>query len=242
MDDVKRKVYLDIFASPVTLLPVVGGLTALLASWAIGGSALLTFAGVAGVVGGLGLFASRLIFGLEKLTNRAYQYVLERQQKKQAEALHELDKKLQRDRDPRTERLLRQLWHLYKTLEKDIQAGKISVAAHEVLESVDRMFQVCVDYLDRSYQLWDKAHKQAGPARQRTMHQRDELVTEVENSVDFLESKIDQLENINKKKSKSELSELRAELDETIRVARRAEERTAELTGEGKNYDESEFE
>ncbi len=242
MDDVKRKVYLDLFASPVTLLPVVGGLTALLASWAVGGNALLTFAGVAGIVGGLGMFASRLIFGLEKLANQAYQYVLEKQQQKQAEALHELDTKLQRDRDPRTERLLRQLWDLYETLKQDIQAGKIGAAAHEVLESVDRMFQVCVDYLDRSYQLWDKAHKQSGGARQQTMDQRDELVREVEQSVNFLETKIGQLEHLNTRKSKSELAELRAELDETIRVARRAEECAANLTGGEKIYDESEFE
>lgn len=232
MDDVKRKVYLDLFASPVSLLPMVGGLTALLGSWALGGSAWLTFLGVAGIVGGLGMFASRLIFGLEKLTQRAYEYVVERQQRQQLAALHELDKKLQQDRDPRTEQLLRRLWQLYSTLEKDIKEGKITTAAHEVLEGVDRMFRVCVGYLERSYQLWEKANRQLGDARRHTLQQRDTIVTEVGDSVQFLEHKIEQLENLNMGRSHTELSALRAELDETIRVARRVEQRTAELLGE----------
>ncbi len=241
MDDVKRKVYLDLFASPVSLLPIVGGLTALLAAWGVGGSPLLAFVGVAGIVGGIGLFASRLIFGLEKLTQRAYEYVVERQQRQQMEALHDLDKKLQGDQDPRTEQLLRRLWQLYTTLEKDVKDGKITVVAHEVLESVDRMFKVCVGYLERSYQLWDNAHTQRGDARQRTLKQRDTLVTEVEDSVQFLENKIDQLQNMNMGRSKSQLSALRAELDETIRVARRVEQRTEEMMGERKKYDDADF-
>jgi hypothetical protein len=65
MDPVKRKIYLDLFAAPVTLVPLVGGLTALMAAWALGGHGLLTFLGISSVLAGIGMFASRLIFGLE---------------------------------------------------------------------------------------------------------------------------------------------------------------------------------
>ena len=90
MDEVKRKVYLDLFASPMTLLPFVGGATALLGSWAIGGVSLLTFGGIAGMVIGAGVFASRLIFGLDKLTERAYQYSQDQQQQMQLKSLQQL--------------------------------------------------------------------------------------------------------------------------------------------------------
>ncbi len=242
MDDVKRKVLLDLFASPLTLLPVVGGVTALLASWAIGGDPVLTFGGLAGILGGIGMFSSRIIFGLEKMTNQAYQYVLQKQQASQQAALERLYKKLQADRDPRTERLLTQLQSLYDDLKRDVEQGKIKITAHQVLDGVDNVFQVCVDYLDRSFRLWETAGRMKGAAREQVLRQREELIAEVARSCDHLEQTINQLNETATERDKSDLAQLRAELDETIRVARRAEERAEALGDEGKSYDISEFE
>ncbi len=241
MKEVRRKVLLDLFASPLTLLPVVGGLTLLLAAWATR-SAPLTFAGLAGILGGIGVFASRMIFGLERLTNRAYEYVLEQQQQQQIESLRALEGKLRKDRDPRTQNLLRQLWQLYKALEKDIKAGKIPTAAHGVMDSVDRMFHVCLGHLQQSYKLWQAAQRMTGRSQENTLRQREELIQEVEQSVSHLEQTIDELQTVSSKRSKSELARLREELDETIRVAKRVEQRTEELVENQKSYDPAEFE
>ena len=243
MDEVKRKVYLDLFASPETLLPLVGGLTALLAAWAMPGSQeWLAMGGVAGVLGGLGLFASRLVFGLENLTNRAYEYVIQRQQRTKNEALKRLHQRLSSDRDPRTQRLLEELWHLYRGLERDIKDGKITVAAHDVLDGVDRLFHMCTEYLDRSFKMLQQAQRLQGESRDSLLQQREELIGEVEHSVAFLEKKILQLHTTATERDKSELSALRVELDETIRAAKRAEERAAELGRDVKPYDIREFE
>jgi hypothetical protein len=243
MDDIKRKVYLDLFASPGTLLPIVGGLTALLAAWALPGSQeWLSLGGVAGLLGGIGLFASRLVFGLEKMTDRAYEYVVEKKQRRQVESLTNLHAKLESDQDPRTHRLLEELWTLYRTLEKDIKDGKIAVAAHEVLDGVDRLFHVCTGYLDQSFELLVQAGQMRGGAKDLLLQQREELILEVGQSVKFLEDKVTQLRITATQKDKSELSSLRAELDETIRVAKRAEERTSQLGNEPKPYDAREFE
>jgi hypothetical protein len=243
MDDVKRKVLLDLFASPLTLLPVVAGATALLASWAIGGGQpMLTFGGVAGMLTGIGVFASRMIFGLDKLTNQAYEYVLEQQQAGQLASLEKLKKRLELDRDPRTERLLAQLRTLYNSIKSDVKDGKITVVAHDVLDGVDNMFNVCVEYLDRSFDLWQTAQKMKGTAKEGVLAQREELINEVTQSCQYLEDTIDQLNSVSTQRSKSDLAKMRRELDETIRVARRAEERTRELEHEKKDYDISEFE
>jgi hypothetical protein len=241
MDEVRQKVLLDLFASPLTLLPVVGGLTALLASWAMGGNAPLAFAGFVGILGGIGMFATRMVFGLEQLTRRAYDYALEQRQKNQQSMLLELDRKLQKDHDPRTQTLLRQLWHLYQGLQKDIQEGKITVAAHHVLESVDQMFAVCIRHLRESYDLWKRSERISGQARQNTLTQREELIHEVQQSVEHLEQTLDKLRTVATRRNKSELARLRAELDETIEVARRTEKRT-EILGTEADYDSAEFE
>ena len=242
MDPVKRKVLLDLFASPLTLLPVVGGATALLASWAFGGSPPLTFGGIAGMLGGIGMFASRIIFGLESLTNQAYEYVLQDQQDRQQAALQQLYSKLAEDRDPRTERLLAQLQSLYDQLKRDIDDGTITTVAHHVLDGVDNLFQVCVEYLDRSVHLWHTAERMKGQARDHVLQQREDLVLEVAKSCEHLEHTINQLHESATVRNKSNLAALRAELDETLRVARRAEERKGELGDGEKLYDPREFE
>ena len=113
MDSVKRKILLDIFASPGTVLPIAGGITALLASWAVGGQSALNFAGVVGILGGFGIFASRLILGLEKITRDAYDHVMDKQKRSQEAALEHLQNRLETDEDPRTQVCLRDLRSLY---------------------------------------------------------------------------------------------------------------------------------
>jgi uncharacterized protein len=233
MDDIKKKVYLDLFASPVTLLPVVGGLTALLASWALGGNTPLTFGGLASILGGVGLFASRLVFGLERLTEDAYQYVVQRHRRNKEESLSRLRQRLEQDDDPRTQALLGRLQRLYAELEESIEEGKISLAAHDVLERVDEMFHVCVDHLQQSFRVWEKSRKVSRRARQQLLQQREHLIAEVDASVEHLEHKLEQLNAMSLKKNKSQMSHLRAELDETIEVARRAENRASALGMEG---------
>jgi hypothetical protein len=53
---------------------------------------------------------------------------------------------------------------------------------------------------------------------------------------------VQQLNEVTNQRSKSELAQLRAELDESIRVARLAEQRTAELGETDRGYSISEFE
>ncbi len=74
------------------------------------------------------------------------------------------------------------------------------------------------------------------------LRQREELIAEVARSCDHLEQTINQLNETATQRDKSDLAHLRAELDETIRVARRAEERADALGEETRSYDISEFE
>ena len=73
MDKVKKKVLLDLFGSPGAVLPIVAGMSAWVLSWAIDGNTLLNLGGLVGVLGGAGFLATRLIFGLERITENAFQ-------------------------------------------------------------------------------------------------------------------------------------------------------------------------
>jgi hypothetical protein len=99
------------------------------------------------------------------------------------------------------------------------------------------MFQVCVDHLRRSLELWHDAHQAAGQKRSRLMQQREELVGEVQQSVDFLEASLEQLQTKGTRRGRSQLARLREELEESIRIARRTEERLESI---GQRESESE--
>lgn len=238
-DAVRRKVLLDIFAAPTSLLPVAGGLTALMASWATGGDATMTFAGIAGVLSGIGILASRLILGLDKLTENAYDYYVDRQRHEQEANLQRLDQQLEADNDPRTQNCLRELRHLYARLKSKVDSGRITPAAYDVIEGVDNMFSVCVKQLEHSLELWETAKTMRGPARDSMVAQREELVREICDTVIHLGNTVEQFHLVTTKKNREDLARLRAELDESLEIARRVEERKAELGEVGQQYSDA---
>jgi hypothetical protein len=238
--DVRKKVLLDLFASPGTLLPVVGGLTALLGSWAFNLAAWTGFLGVVGILAGVGVSVTKLIFGLEKITNDAYEYVHAQEVKKQEERLDALDRKLVTDRDPRTQESLRRLRELHRDFADDLEKGKIARSSHDVLEIIEELSRKCVAQLERSYQLWHTARGNSGTVRDHLLQEREQVILEVVESVHHVEKTIGQFRSFAAKDSDEDLGRLREELDEAIEVARRAEERVAEW--DKTTHKESDFE
>jgi hypothetical protein len=241
MDDVKKKVLLDLFVSPWTVLPVAGGLSAWLLSWGIDGSTVLNVAGLAGVLGGIGMLATRLIFGLEDITHNAYVHLHEQQRGQQQAALDALDQRLSTDHDDRTQQCLRELRHLHGAFQNQVREGKITGSTHRVLDRVEQLFRACVRQLEQSYELWRTGEKLSGTARRSLLKERDEVVLEVVQTIEHLGKTIEQLHSVKVKQNESELARLREELDETMRVARRAEERMASL-GKPEIRDQADYE
>ncbi len=238
--DVRKKVLLDLFATPGTLLPLVGGLSLLIGSWAFGGGAAVGFLGVLGVLAGLGVSATRLIWNLEDVTRDAYEYVHAQQVKKQERKLDQLDKKLRRDRDPRTQNSLRDLRRLYRSFAEDVAGGKIARSSHEVLEIIDELFRTCVAQLERSYDLWQTARRGSGEDREKALQEREQVIQEVIDTVRHVQSTVEQFRGFAAKRSEDNLGRLRQELDKAMQVARRTEERMA--SWDQKTYTEAEFE
>jgi hypothetical protein len=230
MDDIKKKVYLDIFAAPGTLLPLAGGVTALLASWAIGGDAMLSFAGIAGVLAGVGVTATRLILGLDKITQDAYDHVVQQQRRQQEEGLERLHQRLLDDQDPRTQNCLLELRHLYSRLQNKVDSTKINSAAYGVIEGVDQVFRTSVQQLEYSVELWETAQTMRGSARRDLLQQREELVQEICDTVEHLGQTVDRFHAMTTHRNRRDLARLRKELDESLRIAREVERRTEQLT------------
>ncbi|MEM6329064.1 MAG: hypothetical protein AAF790_02330 [Planctomycetota bacterium] len=237
MDDVKKKVLLDLFVSPWTVAPVVAGLSAWLLSWGVDGSTTLNLLGLAGVLTGIGVQASRLVFGLEKITERAHGYLTEKEHAEREAELDRLAARLRRDEDPRTQQCLDRLRKLREVFEAEPPAGH---AAQSIKGQVDRLFEASVRQLERAYTLWERAQRLPAGTRGPLLKERAAAVNEVVLSANHLTRTVEQFHAFQVKDSDDELAKLREELDATIEVARRADELIGSLDGPS-IYDESEF-
>lgn len=238
MDEVKKKVLLDLFVSPWTLVPFVGGLSAWMLSWGAGGDPTLNLIGLGGVLLGAGIQASRIIWGIESLTEQAHGYLTEKEQAELNARLDDLGRRLAADDDWRTEESLKRLRALHASLDDEPARGAAAIA---IREKVEKLFHAAVKQLERSNELWEKARRLPKGTRGPLLEQRKSAIDEVVLTVNHLQKTVAQFHSFHADDTDDELAKLRQELDATIEVARRADERMDDLEA-SKAYDESEFE
>jgi hypothetical protein len=234
----RKKVLLDLVSSPWALFPGVGGLTMMLLAGAVNqGAPYLAFAGVASVLAGIGSLATRWIYRAEDVTKKAFEELQAEALKQEESDLDALDRRLrQEDDDPRTERHLAQLRRLYSGFRNDSSwATRMKQgAAVEIAQNVESLFRGCVQSLERSLELWHTAQKMATKdARAKVLEVRERLLEEIEQSIQQLARTIDEVQALAvKAKEQQDLAQIRRELNESLAVARRVEERMQALEAE----------
>lgn len=239
MDEVKRKVLLDLFVSPWTLLPAVTGLSAWMLSFGVGGNMTLNLIGLTGVLAAAAIQATRLIFGVEQLTERAQGYQDQKKRVEREAYLDGLAKRLSHDDDPRNDECLRRLRALRDLFEQDPPKRAASIAIRDM---VQRLFDASIVQLERSHELWEKARRLPVGTGRPLMEQRREAVDEVVITVNHLTKTVERYNALQAESDgDNELATLREELDATIEAARRADEQL-ETLGKNPAYDEKEFE
>lgn len=234
LNDARKKVLLDIFGHPLTVLPVAVGTACFILSWAVGGFALLTLGGIFGWLGGFGTAATRLALSGGELLQKQRQYEHEEKLEEERERLDALDSKLVKDRDNRTQTCLREIRRLYDILRDDVREGKVSGSGYRLLETVEALFHACVQLLEDSYDLYEtyKLMEKGTDARKKLKKQRDEKVEKCLETTEHLRQAIKQFHELKSNTSARSIDKLRAELDRQIEVARKVG-----LTAEGLEAD-----
>ena len=229
MEALRKRILREIFIAPSVVLPVVGGASAWLLSWAGGGNDWLNLAGLVGVLGGVGWFATRFIFQLDGISEKAMQDLAEEALQKEEKHLNELQKRLANDRDPRTEQYLILLRENRTELERIARTPGIELRSLEIVKQARQLFWAASDQLDQSMKMYELAQKLTGSEKQGVLAQRERCLEEARESSEHLSDAIATFRQFADKTLERDMDTLQIELAESIRAAKRSEERMREL-------------
>jgi hypothetical protein len=226
-----------LLSAPSFLLPTVAGLSVAMAGWAVGMDPIVGgFVGLASVAVGVGALATRVIFKLEDLTREAYGEITSATAREAEARLDALHARLEGDRDPRTETTLESLRSTYRELQEQLRRETNLPRAQllEVSRNADRLFHSCVESLERTLALWQAGQTMStAEARREAMARRERLLKEIQASADHLAKILDGVRSLGlESRDGQQLAILRGELDESLTVARRVEERMQDIQSE----------
>jgi hypothetical protein len=232
----RRKVLLDLAAHPATLLPAVLGMTSLLAGWAFSDISTLGFAGVVGLLVAAGATATRWLLGRDTIFRRAYDELQEEAEKTRNEQLDALDRRLREDNDPRPEALLADLRTIYQGFRENGEWSRklADRSAVEIASTVEKLFQGCIAFLERTAELWETARKlRTDDARRHLLETRESILAEIGRSIQQLAKTIDGVMTLTVTGDEADaLARLRGDLDANLEVARKVEQRMQSLESE----------
>lgn len=182
--------------------------------------------------------AAKWTWGRARLEKSALQDLLKKQRREHLTHLDDVRSSMRRDRDPRTSDLVKQLRGIFErlwTLTPDPNSEWKETP--EVYQQAMELYQSCLTLLKRTFELWIASKSvSTDRARHQLLDSRDELLGQVEASIDHLNASLDSLQTSGIDRTREELalhnSQLQKELEQGLEVARAVEKRMDELERE----------
>jgi hypothetical protein len=141
------------------------------------------------------------------------------------------------DGDERTETAmqdLRSLRQAFRQLDK-IAPDLNQVMIEDIQQRSDELFQQCVSSLEKTLQLWKTADSLASEmARKPILEQREKLVGDVVQTVEHMSRTLASVQGITSRSDgDARLQHLRGELDQSLEVAKKVEQRIDSMLTRG---------
>jgi hypothetical protein len=229
LDDLRKRIMNELFVAPSVVLPVVGGATAWLLSWAVGGVVWLNAVGLVGILVGVGWFATRFIFQMDSIAEKALRDQVEQKIRQEEAKLDDLASRLRADRDPRTEDYLTLLRTNRAAMERIAQTPGIQIRSMEIVKQSRQLFWAATEQLEQSLRMYHLAEQLSGGERRHALEQREGFLREARESAEHLRSAVETFGDFVDRDQERDMDTLQKELNESILAAKRSEERMREL-------------
>ena len=181
-DAVHKRILLDLFVTPWSLFPFIGGASLLMIAWATKVFGAFAFMGFTGMVFGVGFAITNLIWNYGELSARAAKEIQEQTIKKREGQLNELARKLKHSRELRDDKCLESLRNMYDYFLEDVNEGSIK-ASPEIINQVEQIFSECISALEQSIELYVTSLSMPKSEKKALRKKRDGLLVDVEKSI-----------------------------------------------------------
>ncbi|MDZ4849048.1 MAG: hypothetical protein SGI77_07120 [Pirellulaceae bacterium] len=229
MDAIRKKVMSELFLAPSAVLPIVAGVSAWLVSWGLGGVNFLTIGGLVGVLAGLGWMATRIIFQLDAITERTLRFSQEKSRREEEQRIEALAGQLKQLRDHRALDYLTILRESRREFEQVSGLPNMQGRSLQLVGQVHQLFLAAIEQLELSYKLSELSGRLMSEERQKVSARNEQTLAEIKTTADRLTVAVEQFRRLSLREQNADLGELRDELDESLKVAHRTEERMREL-------------
>ncbi|MEM7560736.1 MAG: hypothetical protein AAF394_16565, partial [Planctomycetota bacterium] len=105
-------------------------------------------------------------------------------------------------------------------------------------DQINEVLKAAAEQLEQSYKLWDLSQNLVGDARDKVIDSREQVLSEIQETVDHLTSAAKQIKQVIETDNKVDLATMREELETTMRIAKRTEERMKELENTNAKHEE----
>lgn len=230
MKDFKKRVFMELLAKPATVVPFTIGVSLLMLSPVLGaGWGLLGFISC---LGGAGMMGTNYVWNGNTIASKVIEDIQKEDKAARDVRLDALDTVLASNREPRDQSALRNMRTLYDDFMDDLKAGRINAAgAAPMLDKIEAIFTCCVSRLERQHQLWLTSCKVNGEVKTKLIKQRDDILDEVEKSVEGMASFMSDIRALGLKATSGELKELSSQLSQQLEIAKATDEAMREIEG-----------
>jgi hypothetical protein len=230
MTDLRGRVWRRLFGSKKFLIPAAVAVgTGCIA--AISGGVWIAVAVAFGFIAA-GSVVLQLASGAEKLEKIAVNDLAKEKLEREELRLKDLQKKLRSDRDFRTKdcfNLATQARNDFLTL---IKTSPGNFATLQFGQQFDQLFWATIEQLEHSLQLYEQADRLVDARRLGILTERDRVVGDLIGAADRLRQVVDKIRSTSTKDREVELSSLSKELDDSLEIAKRVDQRLKELESE----------
>ena len=240
---------MDILGSPLVVMPFMVGSAAFASLFAMGlkGSAavIAVLIGLAGTLASAGTFLTKFILGRDDRVKQLVEASRDKAKRDKRKALDHFHHRLTMDGDERTEtamqdlRSLRQAFRQLDKIAPDLNRAMIE----DIQQRSEELFQQCMSSLEKTLQLWKTADSLASEmARKPILEQREKLVGDVVQTVEHMSRTLASVQGITSRSDgDARLQRLRGELDQSLEVAKKVEQRIDSLLTGGRVQNLSEI-
>ncbi len=215
--------------APSVVLPIVAGASSWLVSWAANGVDSLKVAGLVLVLSGVGWLATRVIFYSDDVAAKILLDDALKLVKADEDKLDQLQFRLRADKDYRTKDYLTLLRTCRSDFEEFAKKPGIAIQSQEIVKQVRQLFWSATEQLEQSLKLYSLAVRLSGDEKKNILSEREHTLSEIRVSIEHMQSAVKHYQELMDKEQQSDLGSLRDELDASLRVAKRTEERMREL-------------